>query len=206
LKKRGGTDLVGFDEWRAVDTLELHGSTWGCGKWGVSWCDDIRRPIGWGAVAVRAEGTADARGWHGNAYGDNPTTAERAEAELRPPPTAVFTGLPDTRDLADVDPSHPAVTGLTVRVAKPLAAARLAGQAAQAQPSGRLALFGAPAGTDDIAALSRAEVFFDRIAARADGKVERGSLYNPYWRVRLVAPTTGDRVEAAARHGGLALP
>jgi apolipoprotein N-acyltransferase len=206
LKKRGGTELIGFDEWRAVDTLELHGRTWGCGKFGLDWCDDIRRPIGWGAVAVSNDGADHGRGVHGNAYADNPTTAARAEADLRFTSTATFTGLPDTRDMADLDPSHAAVTGLTVHVAKPLSATHLSGQAAQAQGSGRLALFAPDAGTHQIAALSRAEVFFDRIVARADDKVELGSLYNPYWRVRLVAPTTGDRVEAAARHGGLGLP
>jgi len=206
LKKRGGTDLVGYDEWRAVDTLELHGRTWGCGKWGLSWCDDIQRPIGWGAVAVLADGTGDARGWHGNAYGDNPTTAARAESDMRAPSTAVFSGLPDTRDVDDIDPTHAATTGLTVRVIKPLAATHTAGRAADAQPGGRLALFGGTPVVDEIAALSRAEVFFDRIAARADGKAELGSLYNPYWRVRLVAPTAADRADAAARQGGLELP
>jgi predicted amidohydrolase len=206
LKKRGGTDLVGYDEWRAMDTLELHGRTWGCGKFGLSWCDDIRRPIGWGAVAVRAVGTADARGWHGNAYGDNPTTAALGDADLREPPTALFSGLPDTRDIADVDPAHAAVTGVSVRVAKPLAATRTAGRAARAQPAGRLALFGDDAVVDEVAALSRAEVYFDRIAARADGKAELGGLYNPYWRVRLAAPTVSDRADAAARQGGLVLP
>ena len=62
-----------------------------------------------------------------------------------------------------------------------------------------------PAG-GQIAALSRAQVFFDRIAARADGKSELGSLYNPYWRVRLVSPTLADRTYAASKQGGLGLP
>jgi hypothetical protein len=206
LKKRGGTDLVGYDEWRALDTLELHGRTWGCGKWGLSWCDDIRRPIGWGGVAVIADGAADTRGWHGNAYGDNPTTAGIAEAALRAPITAQFSGLPTSRDLDDLDPTRAIITGMTVRVAKPLATDRVAGGAAAARPGGRLALFGTVPAIDEMAALARAEVFFDRIAARSDGKAELGSLYNPYWRVRLVAPTATDRLEAAARQGGLGLP
>jgi hypothetical protein len=202
LKKRGGTDLVGYDEWRAMDTLELHGRRWGCGKWGLSWCADIRRPIGWAGVDVRADGAADARGWHGNAYGDNPTTAEIAESTMQSPVTAQFSGLPTSRDLDDLDPTRNSTTGLTVRVAKPLGV----GGAAAVQPGGRLAFFGAAPAIDEIAALARAEVFFDRIAARGDGKAERGSLYNPYWRVRLVAPTPSDRRVAAARQGGLGLP
>ena len=57
-----------------------------------------------------------------------------------------------------------------------------------------------------MAALSRASVFFDRITSRADGKTEIANVYNPFWRVRLVAPTAADRAEAALSQGGLLLP
>ncbi|HEX6703988.1 MAG TPA: apolipoprotein N-acyltransferase [Albitalea sp.] len=202
LKKRAGTDLVGFDEWRAVDSLELHGRSWGCGKWGLSWCDDIRRPIGWGAVAVSADGNDAGRGHHGNAYAENPTTAGRAEQHLAMLPGASFSGLPDVREIADIDPAGRLTTGITLRVSKPAAPDR----AKRIAPSGRLGLFGERPAGGEYAALSRAQVYFDRIAPRSDGQAELGSLYNPYWRVRLVAPTAVDRAEAARRQEGLALP
>ncbi|HEV7913554.1 MAG TPA: hypothetical protein VGP22_07290, partial [Albitalea sp.] len=94
----------------------------------------------------------------------------------------------------------------TIRVSKALSDTLTSGNAAQAAPSGRLALFGDRPAVADMAALSRALVFFDRIDARADGKTELGSLYNPYWRVRLVAPTPADRTYAAMRQSGLVLP
>lgn len=155
---------------------------------------------------VSADGADAGRGLHGNAYVDNPATAARAESSMHTPLGPAFSGLPDSRDLADTDPASRATTGITVRAAKAHADTLTAGNAAQARPGGRLALFDARPASGELVALSRAEVYFDRIAARADGQVERGSLYNPYWRVRLVAPTADDRAYAAALQGGLGLP
>ncbi len=206
MKKRGGTDLVGFDEWRAVDTLELHGQRFGCGRFGVSWCDDIRTPVGWGAVNVNAGGGDAGTGYHGNAYGENAATADKADDDMQEPAYYSFSGLPDSRDLRDVQPDAPLDTGITILVHKDHADTLTSGGAAQARPSGSLALFNdRPAGAR-IAALSRASVFFDRLTPRADGKAEIASVYNPYWRVRLVAPTAADRAEAALSQGGLLMP
>lgn len=206
LKKRGGTELIGFDEWRAVDTLELHGERFGCGRFGLSWCSDVRKPVGWGAVYVSADGNDAGHGHHGNAYNENPTTAGRADENIVSPYLAMFSGLPGVREIGDVDPAHEAVTGVTVLVTKAQADTLTSGNAAQAKPSGDLALFSDHPAGGKLAALARAQVFFDRIAARGDGKQEVGSLYNPYWRVRLVSPTAADKAYAATQQGGLALP
>lgn len=206
LKKRGGTELIGYDEWRAVDTLELHGQRFGCGRFGLSWCSDIRRPIGWGAFEVDSGGGDKGAGHHGNAYKENPTTARQADGAMRTSSFPAFSGIPDSRELSDLDPAHAISTGITIRVAKAQSDTLTSGNAAQAKPSGRLALFNDRPAAGQLAALSRAQVFFDRIAARADGKNEIGSLYNPYWRVRLVAPTAADKAYAATKQGGLALP
>lgn len=206
LKKRGGTELIGYDEWRAVDTLELHGRTFGCGKTGLSWCDDIRTPVGWGATEVDAGGGDAGRGYHGNAYGENSTTANRAETYMRRPTYAYFTGIPDSMELRDLDPKADISSGVTIRVSKDQAAMLTSGGAAQAKPSGAMAQFNDKPAGGKMMALSRAQVFFDRIAARADGKQEIGSLYNPYWRVRLVAPTAADKAYAATKQGGMMLP
>lgn len=205
LKKRAGTELIGYDEWRGLDTLELHGKRFGCGRLSISWCDDIRRPIGWGAMSA-AKGSDRGRGVHGGAWRDNPTTALSAEREKT---RMRFSGLPATRDLAKVeptDPDPPPSTAITILVRKPHGRMLTSGGLAQAKPSGRLELFDAKPAGARLVALSRANVYFDRIAARADGKTERASLYNPYWRVRLIAPTTADKAWAAAQQQGLALP
>lgn len=201
MKKRAGTDLVGYDEWRGIDTLELHGRHFGCGSFGVSWCDDVRLPVGWGGMYASSQDQGHA--YHGNAYGENETTAERAESEMF---EVGFSGLPSTRDLADLDSDAPLDTGITVMVEKAHADTRTSGNGALAHPSGRLELFGERPAGQRMVALSRASVYFDRIEARADGKTEIASTYNPYWRVRLVAPTAADKAYAAGRQDGLFLP
>jgi apolipoprotein N-acyltransferase len=206
LKKRGGTDLIGLDEWRGVDTLELHGQRFGCGKFGLSWCDDIKTPIGWGGIEVDAGGGDAGAGYHGNAYAENATTASKADSVMRSPDYGYFSGIPTSQEIKDVDPASDNTTGITIRVSKSHTDTLTSANAASAAPSGRLAIFGDHPAGGKIAALSRAQVFFDRIAARADGKSELGSLYNPYWRVRLVAPTAADRAYAATQQGGLGLP
>lgn len=119
-----------------------------------------------------------------------------------------FAGLPAVHDLSDLSVSEDAYGprfGVSVLVSKPLSATLTSGGAAQARPSGRLAAFNAPGARDRVTALSRAEVLFER-PPRADGRREYASLYQPYWQVRLVRPTDADRIEAAARQGGVGLP
>lgn len=41
-------------------------------------------------------------------------------------------------------------------------------------------------GKPELSAIAKAEVYFKRPVARADGMVEYGNLFNPYWDVRLV--------------------
>lgn len=205
LKKRAGTELIGYDEWRGIDTLELHGKRFGCGKLGISWCDDVKEPVGWGALEVDAGGGDAGHGYHGNAYGENPTTARRADENMQTPQYYMFHGMPDSRDIADTNPKDPATTGITILVSKSQADTATSGNAV-AGPSGDLAVFNDHPAGGKVMALSRATVFFDRISKRADGKTELGSLYNPYWRVHLSAPTLQDRAYAATKQGGLIMP
>lgn len=206
LKKRGGTELIGYDEWRGIDTLELHGRHFGCGSLKNRWCSDVQIPVGWGGVNVNAGGGDAGRGYHGNAYGENRRTAGRADSDMREPAYYHFSGLPGVRELKDLDPKADISTGITILVSKDHADTTTSGGAAIAKPGGRLAQFDDKPSGGKLMALSRAQIFFDRIAARADGKTEIGSLYNPYWRVRLVAPTAGDKAYAAAQQGGMVLP
>jgi apolipoprotein N-acyltransferase len=207
LKKRGGTELVNFDEWRAMDTLEMHGQHV-CWRRGTPrWCPDIQLPVGWGAANVDAGGADADRGFHGNAYGENPRTAGLAQNSMVNVPSALpYSGIPASQELSNLAPDADRTTGITILVRKQHADMLTSGGAAQARPSGELARFNnRPAGARMVA-LSRAQVFFDRIDARPDGRVELGSLYNPYWRVRLVAHTQADRTFASTQQGGLFLP
>ena len=164
--------------------------------------------MGWGAVNVNVnDGSGDAgAGYHGNAYRENATTADNADEDMQEPGYYHFSGLPDSRDLRNVEADAPLDTGITILVSKQHQDTLTSGGAAQARPSGELALFNDRPAGQRMAALSRASVFFDRIASRADGKTEIANVYNPFWRVRLVAPTAADRAEAALSQGGLLLP
>lgn len=212
LKRRGGTDLIGYDEWRALDTLEHEGQRWRKGRW--RW---RRTPVAGSAatVAANADDGSDGgkstgtRGFHGGSYRDNSTTSTTlAEPAMRDLGSvgARYSGLPETRELRDLGAGASYTSGLTLRVAKRRAHLRTSGGSSVVQPSGRLRQFDAPLAGGDMVALARAEVFFERPQPRTDGKTELPSLYSPFWQVRLVNPTTADRAWAAAQQDGLMLP
>ncbi len=206
LKKRGGTELIGFDQWKAMDTLEGHARHFGCGKLGLSWCGDIKWEMAWGGARSKAGGfgfsgkfgiAAPKEGWLGGSYAENGDAAKRADKEMNNTPG--FTGLTSSRDLNDLSPGASGKTGVSVVVMKSSGDVRSTGGSAITKPVGQMNMFNASGAGNKIAALSRAEVYFERPVARADGKTERPSLYNPYWGVRLVAPTAGDKAWVAAQ-------
>lgn len=206
LKKRGGTELIGFDQWKAMDTLEGHARHFGCGKLGLSWCGDIQWEMAWGGARSKAGGfgfsgkfgiAAPQEGWLGGSYAENGDAARRADQQMKN--TSGFTGLTSSRDLADLSPGASGKTGVSVVVMKASGDVRTTGGSANTKPVGQMNMFNANGAGNKIAALSRAEIFFDRPVARADGKTERPSLYNPYWGVRLVAPTAGDKAWVSAQ-------
>jgi len=203
LKRRGGTELIGYDEWRALDTLEHQGQR--MKRWRWRW---RRTPLAWGGASfVDGEGADARRGDHGGTYTSNPTTTLRlAEPATVDAGATHFGGLPETRELRDLSPSADHRSGVTVHVAKARGRMRGSGGIGSVQPQGNLRAFDANAPGSHLAAMARAEVFFERPAARSDHKTERPSLYSPYWQARLTAVTPADRAWAAGRQDGMALP
>lgn len=88
LEKRGGTDLLGFDTWRGLDTFALHRRDF------FGWRETLG--IGWGA-AEQGRRTG-ARGEHGGSWRTNPRTSRNAERSLRR--SSIHRGLPGMRDIA----------------------------------------------------------------------------------------------------------
>ena len=203
LKRRGGTELIGYDEWRALDTLEHQGQR--MKRWRWRW---RRTPLAWGGASFAGDEEADARrGHHGNTYTSNPiTTLRLAEPAIVDAGAARFSGLPETRELRDLSATADHRSGVTVHVAKARHRLRGSGGIGSVQPQGNLRAFDATAPGGHLAAMARAEVFFERPAARSDHKTERASLYSPYWHARLTAVTPTDRAWAAGRQEGMALP
>jgi Putative Flp pilus-assembly TadE/G-like len=182
FERTGGTALQGFERWVAQDDLTFvhrRFSLFGGGR--------KREVIATGWASVGPGGTS--RGSLGSF-----------------PLPGFYSGIPTVYDLNLSRGREPRTTTLTVRTFKDRGATLTAGGVATARPSGRLALFDGGAANGELAALSRAEVFFDRSEPRHDGAEEFGSLYSPYWRVRLAPVTFGDKLIAATQQAGVMLP
>lgn len=221
-KKRGGTDLIGLDEWRGVDTLGDHYDYlgWCGGKVKVPCWKSHEARFGYGAATVynTQVGSSGDTGYHGNAPGENPRTYDMAMSEIEDLTSSVsgggstfggmiggalggmfgsgiYSGLPKYRDIADLSKTAPTI-GLAVEVAKDGNAVRTSGNAGIG--TARLQLADCLAG-GNINKLTKAEVYFkhpDTYAGYGDKfhRVEEyGSLFNPYWQVRLIQPSAAEQ-------------
>lgn len=88
LEKRGGTDLIGFDTWRGLDTFALHRRDL------FGWDESVG--IGWGA-AEQGRRTVT-RAEHGGSWRTNPRTSRQAERSSRR--SSIHRGLPAMRDIS----------------------------------------------------------------------------------------------------------
>lgn len=193
LKKRGGTDLIGYGSWRGLDTVAVHTA---------GWLGDVEVPIAWGGAESRRQ--ADGRrGTHGGSWSTNPRTTRRASAARLV--NGSYRGLPAYRDIATPARREALQVRSVVELALPAAevgtsetvldgAATVVGSAdAQRwQPQ-------YPRG--QIYALGAARVFYQRPVARRDGRAEYPSLFNPYWEARLTSVQRADRQLAAPGKG-----
>jgi hypothetical protein len=197
LNRRGGTEMVSYDEWKAMDTLSWF--NWRAkGKPPVCWLTE--RPLGYGQQAAFPKVDED----KGNPdYYDGSRFANPAASVMASMNSGEwkFSGLPSYYELSpkalgNADPR----LGFTLRLTRPRNQLRTTAGAARPKSAGRLATFDNPAG-DVMAAVAASEVFFRRPEPRQDGKEELASLFNPYWQVHLTMPSTSSRLAAAALQG-----
>jgi hypothetical protein len=194
LRKRGGTDLIGYDSWRGLDTAALN----------VPLLLSAREhPMVWGAAENRLH-AVEGVGYHGGSYRDNPRTSGIAVGALTP--NNGYAGLPAYRDVrisrAGAEPSlryeiqlrEAGTTIATSNVVMGAPATVVAGE----EPKILAPAFH----SDSMYALSAAQVSFIRPVARADRRQELASLFNPYWEARLAPVTLAQRLLAAAARGG----
>jgi hypothetical protein len=190
LRKRGSTVLSGdLQRWEAVDTLSVHVSRFR----GFRCRDAEVLPLGWGAAeAGVADGLPDGLA---RPTSENPAAERLAAASMTR--IGSYSGLASPREL-DYErlgdgrfPTAPLAViarrpGETVAtsMARGLAAGRMV-------PPDAFAGDGAPR----LWALSAAEVYFRR-PVDAPERLEYASLFNPYWQVRLTAPTAAQRATA----------
>jgi hypothetical protein len=197
FRRRGGTELIGFDEWRAMDTASLH--EW---EWKIHWfsasCDESETPLGYGA-----QGAGNGNGGGDNGFGgsrsDNGNASSYASSS-----TWQYSGLPSFFDLSEAalnsQEDSPPLLRFSIRLTRAKNEARTSEGSSGVKPSGRLARFDSNLASDVLAAVSTSEVFFRR-TPRNDGRTELASLFNPYWQVHLISTSSADIAQAIARGG-----
>ena len=198
LDRRGGTELIGFDEWKALDTLSE--KAWRRTPWGF--CVIREKPAAWGTRTAADDPGAglDPRGY-GGAPVRNPGATALALAISSD--AWDYSGLPGFYDLSEkmLKDDDPRLLH-AVRLRRSKAQTLTSEGRSEIRNSGsgnRLgqaldAYQAQPAGGDDFVAVSASEVFFSREGEATEnvyGKSikkprEVGSLFNPYWQVRLI--------------------
>lgn len=203
VKRRGGTELVNYDEWKAEDTE----SYWEFRSVGRIFkrCRSREHPIGWGEQQAHPEDADqdDSRAALGGSPRTNPTAHSLASSAQ----WVEYTGLPAFQDL-NADHLKPGAPDPRLKLQVKLARRR----DQLATPEGRSAIRQAPdpAGArpnvtayqanlsdGEMTASAAVEVWFERPPCSvnnswggARGKpFELPSLFNPYWQVRLLDPS-----------------
>lgn len=193
MPRRGGTDLLGEYSWRGLDTVSLHLDLL---------FSHVETPLGWGAAEQQRNRTSQ-RGEHGGSLRTNPRASRLAMRSNRI--AEGYQGVPEIRDV--VNPGSTAPRNLTYTVALHMPASALSTADRLLMPAGLTTLDG---GNESVApqlsanalhALGSAEVYFQRPAARGDGRDEYPSLFSPYWQSRLTDSSKTERNLAAAAAG-----
>jgi hypothetical protein len=200
LEKRAGTDLVDFDTWRALETLALHQR-----RYLIFGRMREVSPIGWAGVENGSRTLA--RGVHGGAYRSNPRTARLAEQSMRS--GSGYLGLPSMWDLSAIQRSVFSPPVIAIRVSLRESDRRSAGGWFEFKSLAGLSATDSPAATKSLGSTTEfpmmveaaATTSFVRPVPRADGAQEAPSLYNPYWRPRLVSLSAVDRLQLAVLDG-----
>lgn len=210
LSKRGSTELIDLTEgWKSMDTLSAHKSSIKRFR-----CRRSEIVIGYG-TAFSADDLDDSAYDYAGSRTRNPNASDDADSDegiangYDPAPFTFGGGaIPSFHELSEdaLEQKDPR-THLTIRVTKPQGAQRYSGGNSIIKPKGRLDLYQGQHASGRSASIARVEVYFERPdgANPLFGKAELGSLFNPYWQVRLVPVSASDRALAQGLQG-LVLP
>ncbi len=228
VKRRGGTNLSGLDEWVAEDTesdwqWHIHSS----GPFGLRLrCEADETPIAWGGKsAANAGGSASGAGVPGEdgilyvgrpaadlKLGDSPKDNPSAHGNVSTSVWPQYSGIPDFYDLSETwQKSQDPRLKFTVRLERAAASARTSDGASAIAASPRINRFATNFASGVMSAMATSEVYFERpwfnsgdhsystgdtayIVTQNQSSAnpsrharELGSLFNPYWQVRLAA-------------------
>jgi hypothetical protein len=202
LDKQGGTDLVDYDAWKAMDSSAFCMGIIKCRPW---------VPVGWGGAQAYNPNVVSRIGTHGNGSDWNRIDgrAARLEANTRTQANGLTKPFPGYRDLSDLTAANADKQKIPFAVEVVITSEHV--------PTANSA-FGAKAALTDgttiehdpqyatgngVYGLAEACVSFERPvgAERSDGRIERPSLFNPYWRASLATPSRATRLTAGGAKG-----
>jgi hypothetical protein len=189
LKKRGGTTLDSSLDWyEAADAF----SEWDYPA-SIKGCPSNESTFAWGDRQASG-GTSDQ---DTGAVNSNPRSLSNARNDTYTP--GGYIGVQPFRDLnyAGLNGSDPQVKNpiAVLGVVTHLSAGNLRTANTLDIGTGRLRM-PENLSRSKLSSVAAAEVYFKRPTARADGRIEYPSLFNPYWQARLTEPTLAQRAAA----------
>ncbi|QRI91898.1 hypothetical protein JQN63_07670 [Delftia lacustris] len=206
VRRRGGTELVNYDEWIAEDTE----SFWRAQRKGglIPRCRLREEPIAWGEQQAHPEDQDDSGAWLGGARTNAKASSQASSNKWRQ-----YTGLPSYYDLSkpqltkDDDPT----LRFSVHLSRARSQLRTSDSASQitSTSDSRINAYQSQVAKGEMAAVATSEVFFERPLAQRHNRygasqglpLELPSLFNPYWQVRLIHSQT-DVLGQQIRQGG----
>jgi len=207
VRRRGGTELVNYDEWIAEDTE----SFWRAQRKGglIPRCRLREEPIAWGEQQAHPEDQDDSGAWLGGARTNAKASSQASSNKWRQ-----YTGLPSYYDLSkpqltkDDDPT----LRFSVRLSRARSQLRTSDSASQitSTSDSRINAYQSQVAKGEMVAVATSEVFFERPLAQRQNRygasqglpLELPSLFNPYWQVRLIH-SQPDVLGQQMRQGGL---
>jgi len=192
VRRRGGTDLVNYDEWIAQDTESFWRAYQPRGF--IPRCRYQEEPIAYGEQQAHPDGQDqdDSGARLGGARSNGGAASQASSSHW-----TNYSGLPSYYELdsGQLGKDDPALR-MSVRLVRARSDLRTSDGSSQIQRSAdsRIDAYESRVAKDEMAAVASSEVYFERpFAQRPNGHGapqgrprEVGSLFNPYWQVRLV--------------------
>lgn len=209
LDRRGGTELIGFDQWQALDSLSEKRRV-PRNKFDFLCRGIAETPLGWGGTIAADEPAMEFDPTRfDNAQIVNPGSATMGLATSA---SWDYSGIPSFYDLsADARELDDPRLQFAIRLKRAKTQTVASEGRSEISSTKQLNAYTAkPAGGSDFIAVSASEVFFQREGAAKEnifgsslGKPQEiGSLFNPYWQVRLIQ-SDADIKRAQAEQGAV---
>jgi hypothetical protein len=139
FRRRGGTELIGFDEWKAMDTASLHEWHWKIPAFGLPKCEHDEMALGYGTQSATHGNPDDSGAEYGNSRNDNPGASADGDANGR---SVQYSGVPRFYDLSASQLAMPSpALRFSIRLTREKSQTRTSEGLSVIKPTGKLALY-----------------------------------------------------------------